>query len=120
MSISSSTTKGEIKGGARKRPSTHPAEVIRSGIDALGQTPNQVALAIGMSRSGLGLVLNQKRPVTPDTALRVATYFGTGYGGARLLLDMQTDHDLYHAHRALAGALKEIKRVPRPRRPQQK
>jgi addiction module HigA family antidote len=92
--------------------------VIASAIEALGQTVNQVALAIGMSRSGLGLVVNEKRPVTPDTALRVATYFGTGVGGAKLLLGLQTDFDLWQAQAALRGALKEIIPATLPRAPQ--
>lgn len=120
MSISSNTTRGGFKAGARKRLPTHPADVIAEAMAALGQNNNQVALATGMSRSGLGLVLNKKRPVSPDTALLISTYFGMGEGGARMLMGLQIDYDLWEAQAKLRDKLKQIVPAKRPRRPRAK
>jgi addiction module HigA family antidote len=52
----------------------------------------------------------KRRGVTPDTAMRLARYFG---GDARSWLDLQTAHDLRVAEIAKA---KEIERTVQPLR----
>jgi addiction module HigA family antidote len=117
VSTSSNTTSEEIKAGRRRRCPTHPGVVVKNALSALGATVNQAALAIDMSRAGLGLVINEKSPVTPDTALRLARYLGTGDTGAEHLLGMQMDFDLWNARQRLKGALAAIVPAKRPRRP---
>lgn len=112
MSISSNTTE-EHKGGQRKRCPTHPGAVIKGALVALGVTVNQAALAIGMTRAGLGGVVNENGPVTTASALRLARYLGTGATGAEHLLGMQMDWDLWHARRAMKAQLSKIKPAPR-------
>lgn len=108
MSISSNTTKA-MKAGRRTRPPLNPADLIRSNIEALGKSVNEVAEEIGMSRSGLGLVVNKKRDLTAATALRLAHYFGTGTKGARLMLELLIDLRLHEAAAEIGGDLKLIR-----------
>jgi addiction module HigA family antidote len=102
------------KAGKRDRAPTHPGAVVRSALAALGVTVYQAAPAIGMTRAGLGKVVNEQGPVTTDSALLLSKYLGNGPGGAELLLGMQMDFDLWHARKRLAARLASIKAASRP------
>lgn len=52
---------------------------------------NQLALALRVPPGRITSLLNGKRSVTPDTALRLARYFGNS---AQLWLNLQTQYDL--------------------------
>lgn len=102
-----------MKAGRRERQPTHPGAVVRSSLEALGVTAYHVAPIIGMTRAGLGKVINEQVPVTTDTALRLSRYLGTGDKGAEHLLGMQLDFDLWEARQRLKGELAKIKAAPR-------
>lgn len=103
----------EYKAGQRQRCPTHPGAVVRSALEALGVKPNQAALAIGWTRAGLGLLVNEARGITPESAVLLAAYLGTGETGAEHLLAMQADFDLWHTRKRLASRLAKIKPAPR-------
>lgn len=129
MLISSNTTKapalgltppgksreGTFRAGRRNRAPTHPGAIVKSALDALGGHVSDHALAIGMTKAALGNLVNQRAAVTPNSALRLAKYLGTGAGGAEHLLGMQMDFDLWHARKDLAGDLAGIRAAKRPR-----
>ncbi len=76
---------------------------------------SQVELAerIGVPFQRVHLVINGKRAITPDTALRLAKLFGTS---AELWLNMQLSWDLWHAQRSPdAKRIGRIKRLARLR-----
>lgn len=52
---------------------------------------NQLALALRVPPGRITSLLNGKRSVTPDTAIRLARYFGNS---AQLWLNLQTQYDL--------------------------
>jgi addiction module HigA family antidote len=101
--------------GEKKSPPVHPGQVIRLALEALDppHSVNQAALAIGWTRAGLGLLLNGDRGVTPESALRLATYLGNGEQGAELFMAMQAEYDLYHERRRLRSQLAKIKPAKR-------
>ncbi len=47
-----------------------------------------------ISRNQLFLILGERQPVTPDTAVRLAAAVG---GSPRMWLNMQSAYDLWHA-----------------------
>jgi addiction module HigA family antidote len=67
------------------------------------------AKALGVPEIRISEIVDGKRAITPDTALRLARYFGTS---AELWLGMQTSHDLALA-RERVGA--EIDSTVHPR-----
>lgn len=90
----------------RKRPPTHPGELLRVDIlPALGVSVAAAARDLQVSRQLLHGILVGRRPVTPAMALRLGRYCGNG---PELWLAMQTAYDLWHAERAIAGTLKKI------------
>lgn len=60
-------------------------------IDA---TKVEVAASLGISRQTLYDILNEKQPVTPDMAVRLAAFLG---GSDRSWVNMQAAFDLWHA-----------------------
>lgn len=79
-------------------PPTHPGEMLREEfLLPLGITQSAFALQLGVSFPRLNEVINAKRAVTPDTALRLARVTGMS---ADFWLGLQQDWDLWHALRS--------------------
>jgi addiction module HigA family antidote len=55
-----------------------------------------IAEAMNISRNQLYLILGEKQPVTPDTAVRLAAAVG---GSPRMWLSMQSAFDLWYAEK---------------------
>lgn len=80
------------------RPPTHPGEMLREEfLVPLGITQSAFAQQLGVSFPRLNEVINGKRAVTPDTALRLARVTGMS---ADFWLGLQQDWDLWHAMRS--------------------
>jgi addiction module HigA family antidote len=98
----------------RKRPQadfppTHPGDVLREDfLKPLGLSQYKLAKALGIPQVRVGNIVNGKRAVTPDTALRLARFFKTS---PEFWLGMQATYDLELA-RDRSG--KEIEAQIRP------
>ena len=80
------------------RPPTHPGEMLlEEFLRPLGITQSAFAIRLGVSFPRLNEVINAKRSVTPDTALRLARVTGMS---ADFWLGLQQDWDLWHALRS--------------------
>ena len=87
----------------------HPGEVLRKDyLKPLDLSVNALAERLGIPTSRLNDVVLERRRVTPETAMRLARYFG---GDARSWLNQQTAHDLRVAEIANT---KEIERKVEP------
>lgn len=115
MAMKHKPAEPEQKAGKRGGPPVHPGLVVRGAIEAIRPpvSVNQVAMAIGWSRAGLGLLCNAERGITPESALRLSAYLGNGDKGAELFMAMQAEYDLFHERKRLKAALARIKPVPR-------
>jgi antitoxin HigA-1 len=68
---------------------------------------NQLAKAIGISPNRIAEIVNNRRRITADTALRLSLYFGNS---PEFWLNLQTHYDLKMARKNLTpGAIKRIK-----------
>jgi len=73
-------------------PPAHPGEVLREDfLKPLAMSQYALAKALGVPEIRISEIVNGKRAVTPDTALRLARYFGTS---AEFWLGMQSSYDL--------------------------
>lgn len=76
---------------AMKSPA-HPGELVKElCLEPLGLTVTAGAIALGVSRKALSEVINGRRGVSAEMAVRLAKAFGST---ARVWLDMQTAYDL--------------------------
>ncbi|MBF0269134.1 MAG: HigA family addiction module antidote protein [Alphaproteobacteria bacterium] len=70
----------------------HPGEVLKEDfLKPMGLSQYGLAKAIGVPQIRISEIVNAKRAVTPDTALRLARYFGTS---AEFWIGMQATYDL--------------------------
>ena len=94
---------------AKRNPNrcpTHPGALLRGDlIPATGRTKTEIAALLGISRQHLYDILEERKPVTPATALRLGKLLGNG---AEFWVDLQRTYDLAEAEKALAKALKNI------------
>jgi addiction module HigA family antidote len=86
-----------IKNGMRP---VHPGEVLREDfLKPLGMSAHALSKALHLPAGRVNDIVLERRGVTPDTALRLARFFG---GDARSWLNLQQMHDLKLAERELA------------------
>jgi addiction module HigA family antidote len=73
-------------------PPAHPGEVLREDfLKPLGLSQYALSKAIGVPQIRVSEIVNGKRAITPDTALRLARYFRTS---AEFWMGMQATYDL--------------------------
>jgi addiction module HigA family antidote len=88
----------------------HPGEVLREDfLIPLGMSQYALAKAIDVPQIRISAIVNRKRAITPDTALRLARYFGTS---PEFWMGMQATYDLEMARDRLGAAI-EAKVHPR-------
>ncbi|HSQ04593.1 MAG TPA: HigA family addiction module antitoxin [Burkholderiales bacterium] len=87
----------------------HPGEILREEFLApLEMSANALAMELHVPAPRINDVVRERRAVTPDTALRLARYFGTT---AQFWLNLQSSFDL----KQVAGELeKKIEQEIRP------
>jgi addiction module HigA family antidote len=81
----------------------HPGEILlEEFLKPLAISQNRLAREIRVPPRRVNEIVLGKRAITPDTALRLARYFGTS---ERFWLGLQMDFDLEEARAALAETL---------------
>jgi addiction module HigA family antidote len=75
----------------RMRP-IHPGEILREEfLGPLEMSANALALELKVAAPRVNDIVRERRAITPDTALRLACYFGTT---AQFWLNLQSAYDL--------------------------
>ena len=78
----------------------HPGEVLLDELAARGLTAHAIALKLRVPANRMTEILNGKRGISPDTALRLSRYFGPS---AAFWLNLQSQYDLARVEK-LSGA----------------
>lgn len=87
----------------------HPGEILlEEFMKPLGISINRLARDIAVPPGRISAIVNGKRSITADTALRLARYFGVS---SDLWLGLQADFDLRVAQRTIGPEIE--KRVQR-------
>lgn len=83
----------------------HPGEILREDfLNPLGMSVNALAIALRIPATRLHEIVKGRRAITPDTALRLAAYFG---GDARSWLNLQAEYDLKRAIQAQGSRIQQ-------------
>ncbi len=69
----------------------HPGRILKRELRARELSANKLALALRVPSGRITDILNEKRGISADTALRLACYFGTT---AQFWMNLQTRYDL--------------------------
>ena len=89
-------------------PVAHPGRFLRRELTARGLSANRLALDIGVPSGRITDILNGRRSITADTAVRLGRYFGNN---PQFWIDLQSQHDIAMVEREHG---KEIARRVRP------
>ncbi len=81
----------------------HPGRILKRELATRGLSANKLALALRVPSGRITSILNGKRAISPDTALRLARYFGNS---AQFWMNLQTRYDLLVAERELGKRIK--------------
>jgi antitoxin HigA-1 len=87
---------------AKKLPPIHPGQVLKTVLEDAGITANALALALRIPANRLTEIVNGRRSLSADTALRLARFFGTS---AQMWMNLQAKYDLELAEDALADRI---------------
>jgi addiction module HigA family antidote len=85
----------------------HPGEILADELRDLGVTPTELARQLRVPHNRLTQIIQGKRPITGDTALRLGHWFGTS---PNLWMNLQALHDVRLAEQASGG---EVAKLPR-------
>jgi addiction module HigA family antidote len=83
----------------KKRPPIHPGEILKDEFEEIGMSANAVALALRIPANRLTEIINGKRSITADTAMRLGRFFGTS---AQMWMNLQSRYELEVAEDRLA------------------
>jgi addiction module HigA family antidote len=76
----------------------HPGRVLKRELTARELSANRLALSLRLPSGRITEILNGKRGISPETALRLARYFGNS---PRFWLNLQSNYELAIAEREI-------------------
>jgi len=91
-----------------KRDLSHPGRLLKRELTARKLSANRLSLDIGVPSGRVTDILNARRSITADTAVRLGRYFGNS---AQFWLDLQSQYDIAVVQREKGG---EIAKRVRP------
>jgi addiction module HigA family antidote len=76
--------------------------MLKDELEARGLSPHALAIALRLPASRISQIVRGRRAITPETALRLARYFGSS---AAIWLRLQVAYDLARAEAELAAKI---------------
>jgi antitoxin HigA-1 len=88
----------------------HPGRILKRELAARGLSANRLALELKVPSGRITDILNGKRGISPETALRLGRFFGAS---GRFWLNLQTAYELAVAEREIGPRVaEEVKPAP--------
>ncbi len=81
----------------------HPGRILKRELAARNLSANKLALAIRVPSGRITQILNEKRGITAETALRFSRYFGNS---ARFWVNLQSRYELALVERNIGARIK--------------
>jgi addiction module HigA family antidote len=72
-------------------PVVHPGRFLKRELEARKLSANRLALDLGVPSGRITDILNERRAITADTAVRLGRYFGNN---GQFWLDLQSQYDI--------------------------
>lgn len=91
-----------------RRTPTHPGEILAEDMSALGMSAAELARKLRVPTNRITGILNGKRAVSADSALRLGHFFGTS---PELWLNLQKLYELRMAERVAGKAIAKLPRL---------
>lgn len=105
------TERSPSRTAAKRFAPVHPGEMLREEfLVPLSLSANALALALGVPATRIGEIVNERRGITGDTALRLGEYFRVG---AEFWMNLQVRYELELARDArLKAGVTKVKPAP--------
>ncbi len=87
------------------REPIHPGETLREDLEELGMSAAELARQIAVPVSRITEIINGRRSITGDTALRLGRYFGTS---GEFWLNLQKLYELRLAQEKNGAAIVQL------------
>jgi len=87
------------------RPAVHPGKVLAEELEALGVSPTELSRQISVPPNRISQIINGKRSITGDTALRLAHWFKTT---PEFWLNLQAAYDIRLAEQSSGKIIKHL------------
>lgn len=94
------------------RPPIHPGEILADELDELDITPTELSRQIGVPPNRISQIIQGKRAITGDTALRLGHWFKSS---AEFWLNLQTAYDLRVASKEVGRTISKLPTRPAKR-----
>lgn len=92
------------------RTPVHPGEILAEELGELGVSPTELARQLKVPANRITNIINGKRSVSADTALRLGHWFGTS---AEFWLNLQQAYELRLAERESGNEIRRLlRKVP--------
>ena len=89
---------------SRKRlPPIHPGAILREDLADAGVSLNRLARDLRVPMNRISAIVNGKRSITADTALRLALFFGTA---PQYWMNLQANYDIALAEQEAGERIK--------------
>jgi addiction module HigA family antidote len=72
-------------------PAVHPGRLLKRELVSRKLSANRLALDLGVPSGRVTDILNRRRAISADTAVRLGRYFGNN---AQFWLDLQSQYDI--------------------------
>ena len=81
----------------------HPGRILRRELNARNLSANKLALALRVPSGRITQILNGKRGITAESALRLSCYFGNS---PQFWMNLQTRHEISIAEQKIGTKIR--------------
>jgi addiction module HigA family antidote len=92
-----------------RRSAIHPGEILADELSELGVTPTELARQLNVPVNRITQIIQGKRGITGDTALRLGHWFQTS---PQFWLNLQAAYDIRVAEAKVAEQIEHLPRRP--------
>ncbi|MEH6544567.1 MAG: HigA family addiction module antitoxin [Porticoccaceae bacterium] len=89
------------------KESLHPGQILVDELEELEISPTELSRRIDVPPNRISQIINGKRDISADTALRLGQFLGTG---PEVWMNLQKAYDLDKARAKLGSKLDQIRR----------
>ncbi|MFA8451863.1 MAG: HigA family addiction module antitoxin [Bacteroidales bacterium] len=96
---------------ALKRQPSHPGDILKEEfLEELQISQTELAKQLGTTFRTINEIINEKRSVSPEMAIKLSKFFGTS---VELWLNLQNQYDIYKVYQKRKSFIDKVKPLSR-------